>query len=52
MTLNGWENWGITFYWIPVLVIVFVFGLIAYLVEKKPEKLRRQKEKERGGRVK
>ena len=48
MTLTGWENLGSKFYWIPVLTIVFVFGLVAYLAEKRPGKNAVKKEKNEG----
>jgi hypothetical protein len=47
MTITGWENLGSKFYWIPVLTILFIFGLVAYLAEKRPGKIRSKKGKER-----
>ncbi|HEX8960040.1 MAG TPA: hypothetical protein VF775_00545 [Geobacteraceae bacterium] len=45
MTVHVWENWGMKFYWVVVLVVVFVFGVVAYLAEKKPDKMRRPRGK-------
>ncbi len=42
MTISGWENLGMKVYWIPILIIILIFGLVAWLAEKKPEKMRRQ----------
>ncbi len=52
MTLSGWENWGMKIYWIPVLIIVFILGLIVYLVEKQLGEMPLQKKKKHLGKSK
>lgn len=39
MTIHGWENLGMKVYGIAVLIIILIFGVVAYLAEKNPEKM-------------